>query len=583
MRTPVTSRPARFALPLLSVLLLHSHAFGADAPAEKPVLRVVYFTPNDREPIPGYVERLDKVLKHIRAFYRDGMEAAGYGPRTFDLDRKEDGTLRVFVVRGEHPTEKYGRDSGWTVQQECRKALLEEGIDLKQETALILNNLLLWEGDKNVEHGPYAGGGNHLSGFAWAYDDAMFDPDQLGSKEPGGYFHRPCSVGKFNSHYIGGIAHELGHGLGLPHVCQKKADRERGTALMGAGNHTWGREQRGEDTGTFLTTASAMQLSRNRLFADELNGPQRRPTCRLEEFDANWKGGQLTLSGRLAADPPAHGVIVFNDDDARRSDYDAVGWTTNVDDDGSFEIDVKEFRSGKFQLRLMACHTNGQKSRFTVDYEVAADGEVNPGAFLGLMLAEAARAYSAGDRPRVSSIAESIAEKNPPESITARKARHLLTLLEPMKLISSASVPSSQKSVSLTDLEFLEESVGWRRPTRDRVPVEVGSTCFLEAGGKFAERGLYAHAPSRYAIKIGKAWKRLTADLGVQTGHPGSVVFVVRGDDRELFRSKTVDDQKVHSLDVDLSGVDTLELIVENAGNGNAADWGVWLEPTLKR
>ena len=28
---------------------------------------------------------------------------------------------------------------------------------------------------------------------------------------------------------------------------------------------------------------------------------------------------------------------------------------------------------------------------------------------------------------------------------------------------------------------------------------------------------------------------------------------------------------------------DTLELIVENAGNGNAADWGVWLEPTLKR
>lgn len=565
---------------MLSCFLFHGAATKTEA-AERPVLRVVYFTPNDREPIPGYVERLDKVLEHIRAFYRDGMEAAGYGPRTFDLDRKEDGTLRVFVVQGEHATEKYGRDSGWTVQQECRKALMKEGVDLQQETAVILNNLLLWEGDKNVEHGPYAGGGGHLSGFAWAYDDAMLDPAKLKSKKPGGYYHRPCSIGEFNSHYIGGIAHELGHGLGLPHVCQKKADR--GVALMGAGNHTWGREQRGEGSGTFLTTASAMQLSRNRLFADELKEPHRRATCRLGEFDTQWKDGRLNLKGRLAADPPVHGLIAFNDDYARRSDYDAVGWTTNVKEDGSFEIDVSEFRSGKFQLRLMACHTNGQESRFAVDYEVNAQGEPEPGVFLGLMLPEAMRALAAGDHSRAQAIAESISDKNTRRSTTGRKAKHLLTLLTSKTLISPTDVPESQKSIALTDLKFDEESVGWRRPMRDRVPVENGGTCFLEAAGRFAERGLYAHAPSRYAVKTGKAWKRLTADLGVQTGHPGSVVFVVRGDDRELYRSETVNDQKLHSLDLDVSGVDTLELIVENAGNGNAADWGVWLEPTLMR
>ena len=395
---------------LLNFVLLPS-ATNADE-GEKPVLRVVYFTPNDREPIPGYVDRLDKVLEHIREFFRDGMEEAGYGARTFELDRKEDGTLRVFVVRGEHPTEHYGRESGWQVQQECQKALMKERVNLQQETAVVLNNLLLWKGDKNIEHGPYAGGGNHMSGFAWAYDDAMLDPEKLGSKEPGGYFHEPCSVGRFNSLYIGGIAHELGHGLGLPHVCQKEADRERGTALMGAGNHTWGRELRGEGTGTFLTTASAMQLSRNRLFAGELKERQRRPTCRLE---------------------------------------------------------------------------------------------------------------------------------------------------------------------------FRGEQVGWRRPMRDRIPRESGGGCFLEVGGKFAERGLYAHAPSRYTVQTGKAWKRLTAEFGLQTGHPGSVVFVVRGDGRELFRSETVADQNVRSIDIGISGVDVLELIVENAGNGNAGDWGIWLDPMLKR
>ena len=577
----MTSRSAHIALALLAVLLLPLHVFGADEPANKPVLRVIYFTPDDREPIPGYVERLDKVLEHIREFFRDGMAAAGYGSRTFNLDRNEDGTLRIFVVRGAHPTEKYGRDSGWTIQQECRKALLKEGVDLQRETALIFNNLLLWEGDKAIEHGPYAGGGGHLSGFAWAYDDAMLDPDKLKSKEPGGYYHRPCSIGEFNSHYIGGIAHELGHGLGLPHVCQKKADR--GVALMGSGNHTWGREQRGEGPGTFLTTASAMQLSANHLFADELQEPRRRATCQLREFDAQWKDGRLTITGRLAADPPVHGLIAFNDNYARRSDYDAVGWTTDVAEDGRFTLDVEEFRPGKFQLRLMACHRNGQESRFTVDYEVNAQGEVDPGVFLGLMLPEAIRALAVGDRSRAQAIAESISQKSEPESTTGRKAKHLLTLLEATPLISPADVPESQKSISLTDLEFDEESVGWRRPMRDCVPVENGGTCFLEAGGKFAERGLYAHAPSRYAIKIGKTWKRLTADLGVQAGHPGSVVFVVRGDDRELFRSDTVNDQKLHSLDLDIAGVDTLELIVENAGNGNAADWGVWLEPTLKR
>lgn len=568
---------------ILSCAVGHSQALTAAEPTDKPVLRVVYFTPNDREPISGYADRLEKVLEHIREFFRNGMVTAGYGQRTFNLDRKKDGSLRIFVVRGEHPTEKYGRDSGWIVQQECRKALLQENVDLQQETVLIFNNLLLWEGKKAIEHGPYAGGGNHRSGFAWAYDDAMLDPDKLGSKEPGGFYHQPCSIGKFNSLYIGGIAHELGHGLGLPHVCQKLADRQRGTALMGAGNHTWGQEQRGEGPGTFLTTASAMQLSTNHLLADDLKEPGGRATCRLEELDADWSGGRLTLSGRLVADPPVYGVIVFNDDYARAADYDAVGWTTDVGEDGRFTVDIEEFRPGRFQLRLMACHGNGQKNRFDVDYKVNAEGHPDPGVFLGLLLPEAVRAYGSGDRPGAQAIAKSILAKNASENETTRKAQHLMTLFEARELMPPTDVPEGQKSVALTDLEFLEESVGWRRPMRDRVPIENGGTCFLEVGGRFAERGLYAHAPSRYVVKIGKAWKRLNTSFGLQAGHSGSVVFVVRGDGRELFRSKVITDQKLHSANLDVSGVDTLELIVENAGNGNGGDWGVWLEPALMR
>lgn len=122
--------PFRPSVILSCLLLSHAFALTAAEPSPKPVLRIVYFTPSDRQPIPGYAERLDKVLEHVRQFYRDGMAAAGFGQRTFNLDRNRDGSLRLFIVCGEHPTEKYGRDSGWLVQQECQKALAKEGIEV---------------------------------------------------------------------------------------------------------------------------------------------------------------------------------------------------------------------------------------------------------------------------------------------------------------------------------------------------------------------------------------------------------------------------------------------------------------------
>ena len=157
------------------------------------------------------------------------------------------------------------------------------------------------------------------------------------------------------------------------------------------------------------------------------------------------------------------------------------------------------------------------------------------------------------------------------------------TLMAPRELLSPAEVDAAQDAIALTDLKFTEQTVGWLRPMRDQVPVEAARGCFLEVGGEFSERGLYAHAPARHVVEVDKAWKRLTAGYGLQTGHPGSVLFVVRGDDRELFRSDTVSDTKLRKLDVDISQVTRLELIVENAGDGNGGDWGVWLDPRLTR
>jgi hypothetical protein len=236
----MTTRPVAIfgALVLLLVALPHAARGQAAAGNARPVLRVVYFTPTDRRPEVDRVERLDRTLSEVQRFYREGMQANGHGPLTFELDRDANGKLRIFDVRAKGPMREYGRDASGKVRAEVQAALKGQ-LDLDRETVVIFQQLLDWRGDQAIEIGPYVGGGDAHSGTAWVYDDAKLDARLLASKESGGYYTAPCSLGQFNTHYIGGIAHELGHALGLPHERERPLELpRRGNSLMGAGNHT---------------------------------------------------------------------------------------------------------------------------------------------------------------------------------------------------------------------------------------------------------------------------------------------------------------------------------------------------------
>src|SRR5437879_3037218 len=95
----------------------------AGADSARPVLRVAYFVPNDREPEPDSIVRLDWVLTDVQRFYREGMRQNGYGPMTFELDRDPEGAVRIHVVRGQHPMHAYGRGAAGTVRREVKAAL----------------------------------------------------------------------------------------------------------------------------------------------------------------------------------------------------------------------------------------------------------------------------------------------------------------------------------------------------------------------------------------------------------------------------------------------------------------------------
>lgn len=102
----------------------------------------------------------------------------------------------------------------------------------------------------------------------------------------------------------------------------------------------------------------------------------------------------------------------------------------------------------------------------------------------------------------------------------------------------------------------------------------------------FYRQGIGTHAKSEISYSLQGKFSRLSTDFGVDTeaGTHASVVFKIVGDDKLLFASKTLGrfDLPGHA-DVNLTGIDKLKLIVEDAGDGNIDDHADWLHPILYR
>ncbi len=337
---------------------------SAPSEAQPYALNVVYFVPADMSPFPNYEERLSEIMLSLQRFYIDEMARHGFENRTFGLSKSADGKrVNIVTVQGKQNAVNYpyNGSAGRIINELNQFWAQNPERKFSDHTLIILPSTS--GDDLNPGNVPFYGFGRNC----FALDYPEYNLKHIGQK---------TQLGRLFTKWYGGMAHELGHGLNLPHNSgTKSAEKKFGTALMGNGNYTLGMSP------TFLTEAHAVILDQCQVFRNKPLPKEPAPRVeKLEEVAISFIPEGVWVRGIVPENNRIEHVLAYYDKDEVNSvngDYDAESFVAKFDKASRvFKVaipysEIHKGRTGNFQIRLRLIHDDGSCNILRYNFDEA--------------------------------------------------------------------------------------------------------------------------------------------------------------------------------------------------------------------
>ncbi|WP_417359616.1 discoidin domain-containing protein [Galbibacter sp.] len=320
-------------------------------------LNVIYFLPKDVEPFQNYKHRISGILLQTQEFFAENLDREGFGRSSFGLDLLAKELVDVDVIRGAREQDYYTYSGGsGKVIPEIEAYFAENKNAKKSEHTLVI--MPSRSGDPLNPGGvPFYGVGK----YCFALDYPSMDVKYLGQND---------IYGNLATKWIGGLIHELGHGLNCPHNKERKSEQAvLGTAIMGSGNHTYGKSS------TFITAASAATFANSQTFsAVERFDWYTQVNHDIKKLDARVENGSIVIDGQFVSDYEVTDINFYHDPEPSggNKDYDTPSWTVKPDGN-TFHVEspLSDFYKleGNYQLRIRFYHENGSWKTYSFQYD----------------------------------------------------------------------------------------------------------------------------------------------------------------------------------------------------------------------
>ncbi|WEK34264.1 MAG: NPCBM/NEW2 domain-containing protein [Candidatus Pseudobacter hemicellulosilyticus] len=551
-------------------------AYHAGQASNRKQVKVVYFHGNDMDPLPNWEGRLTRILDDISRFYGEAFRQYGIPCEGVPFERSDD-QYTIHFVRGDLPSRDYNENSGKVMETEIGRKTAGK-IDLTRDHVLVLAGFSYKEGNNTyILHSPYYGTGNGQRGICFAVDCQVLDAQLLtDTVQRMKYNHanalRECTVAEFNSWFIGGIAHEMGHMFGLPHDFGNASElRTAEISLMGqfGSRHFRDYRWRGQQSAV-ISAAGILQLLSHPVFTQSSKEldlvPQ--PAYHWLSHEKN-DSGVVIRTSLPEGDWPYACYTIHRTADL--NEYFQQSTLHPLDTGRNLTFRLGKLQHGVHLLGIVSLYPNGFSHTDWKFFMVGSDGvskavQQNMDAFVDVQ------------------VLHNRLSKEKPGPDKDLKLQILRSILQPVAELEPALATGDR--LSLADARWETGTVGWEKPMRNHFTTIWERTFFLQNQGKIYEKGLYAHAPSVYSFKLAKQWRRFTALAACQDDliEAGIASFTVWGDGKLLYTSPDLTTAQQALVKIDVSEVDLLVLKAESTLPGNNGHcWSVWLNPLLER